>query len=79
MPIFLARPSLLRGRGALPPIGGRSFPSGDSVLSPSQDSLRLSCKARGVCPSCAGRRMANAAAHLVDRVLPAVPVRQSVL
>ena len=33
----------------------------------------------GVCPSCAGRRMSNTAAHLVDRVLPAVPVRQWVL
>ncbi len=41
--------------------------------------VAFSCKARGVCPSCAGRRMANTAAHLVDRVLPAVPVRQWVL
>jgi hypothetical protein len=38
-----------------------------------------SCKGRGVCPSCTGRRMANVAAHLVDRVLPALPVRQWVL
>jgi len=41
--------------------------------------VAFSCKARAVCPSCAGRRMANVAAHLVDRVLPAVPVRQWVL
>lgn len=41
--------------------------------------VAFSCKARSVCPSCAGRRMANTAAHLVDRVLPAVPVRQWVL
>ncbi len=41
--------------------------------------VAFSCKARGVCPSCAGRRMANTAAHLVDRVIPAVPVRQWVL
>lgn len=41
--------------------------------------VAFSCKARGVCPSCAGRRMANTAAHLVDRVFPAVPVRQWVL
>jgi len=41
--------------------------------------VAFSCKGRGVCPSCAGRRMANTAAHLVDRVLPAVPVRQWVL
>jgi hypothetical protein len=41
--------------------------------------VAFSCKTRSVCPSCCGRRMANLAAHLVDRVLPAVPVRQYVL
>jgi hypothetical protein len=41
--------------------------------------VAFSCQGRGLCPSCAGRRMANTAAHLVDRVLPAVPVRQWVL
>ena len=41
--------------------------------------VAFSCKGRGICPSCAGRRMANTAAHLVDRVLPVVPVRQWVL
>src|SRR5580765_1571334 len=39
----------------------------------------LSCKRRGFCPSCGGHRMAAQAAHLVDRVLPHVPVRQWVL
>jgi len=39
----------------------------------------FSCKARAVCPSCGGRRMAERAAHLVDAVLPTVPVRQWVL
>ena len=39
----------------------------------------FSCKGRGFCPSCGGRRMADTAAHLVDRVLPEVPVRQWVL
>ena len=39
----------------------------------------FSCKWRGFCPSCGGRRMADTAAHLVDRVLPRVPVRQWVL
>ena len=34
---------------------------------------------RAVCPSCGGRRMAERAAHLVDHVLPAVPIRQWVL
>ena len=41
--------------------------------------VAFSCKGRGTCPSCAGRRMANTAAHLVDRVLPAVAIRQFVL
>jgi hypothetical protein len=45
-----------------------------------QDELvAFSCKGRGFCPSCAGRRMADTAAHLVDAVLPAVRVRQWVL
>ncbi|MBW2416996.1 MAG: transposase [Deltaproteobacteria bacterium] len=55
----------------------------------------FSCKRRGFCPSCGGRRMSerwrshreaseaslrrDTAAHLVDRVLPEVPVRQWVL
>jgi hypothetical protein len=41
--------------------------------------LAFSCKARVWCPSCGGRRMADTAAHLVDRVFPAVKVRQWVL
>jgi hypothetical protein len=32
--------------------------------------LAFSCKRRGFCPSCAGRRMAPTAAHLVERVIP---------
>ena len=43
---------------------------GDDLL------VAFSCKGRGICPSCGGRRMADTAAHLVDRVLPRVPVRQ---
>jgi hypothetical protein len=39
----------------------------------------FSCKMRGFCPSCGARRMADTAAHLVDRVFPEVPVRQYVL
>ncbi len=39
----------------------------------------FSCKRRGFCPSCGGRRMADTAAHLVDCVLPGVPIRQWVL
>jgi uncharacterized Zn finger protein (UPF0148 family) len=41
--------------------------------------VAFSCKGRGFCPSCGGRRMADTAAHLVERVLPEVPVRQWVL
>ena len=41
--------------------------------------LPFSCKRRGFCPSCAGRRMAQTAAHLVERVLPWVPTRQWVV
>jgi len=41
--------------------------------------VAFSCKRRGFCPSCGGRRMADTAAHLVDRVLPEAPVRQWVL
>ncbi len=39
----------------------------------------FSCKGRGFCPSCGGRRMTERAARLVDGVLPQVPVRQWVL
>jgi len=31
--------------------------------------VAFSCKGRGFCPSCGGRRMADTAAHLVDRVV----------
>jgi len=41
--------------------------------------LAFSCKRRGVCPSCSGRRMAQTAAHLVKRVIPWVPTRQWVV
>lgn len=41
--------------------------------------VAFSCKRRGFCPSCGGRRMADTAAHLVDHVLPEAPVRQWVL
>ena len=36
----------------------------------------FSCKRRGFCPSCVGRRMSDTALHLVEKVLPEVPVRQ---
>src|SRR6266849_8267418 len=41
--------------------------------------LPFSGKRRGFCPSCAARRMAQTAAHLVECVLPWVPTRQWVV
>ena len=41
--------------------------------------VAFSCKGRGFCPSCCGRRMAEQAAHLTDGVLGGLPVRQWVL
>jgi hypothetical protein len=41
--------------------------------------VAFSCKGRDICPSCATRRMVEAAAHMVDHVLPRVPFRQWVL
>src|SRR5919201_2935111 len=41
--------------------------------------LPFSCKRRGFCPLCAGRRMAQTAAHLVECVIPWVPTRQWVV
>jgi hypothetical protein len=38
--------------------------------------LAFSCKRRGFCPSCASRRMAQTAAHLVEQIIPWVPTRQ---
>ena len=46
---------------------------GDELL------IAFSCKRRGVCPSCAARRMHDTALHLVNRVIPHVPMRQWVL
>ncbi|GMV13973.1 MAG: hypothetical protein AMXMBFR56_21970 [Polyangiaceae bacterium] len=37
--------------------------------------VAFSCKKRGFCPSCVGRRMADTAVHLEERVLPRVPIR----
>jgi hypothetical protein len=41
--------------------------------------VAFSCKRRGFCLGCVARRMAETAAHLVDHVIPRVPVRQWVL
>jgi hypothetical protein len=38
--------------------------------------VAFSCKMRGFCPSCVGRRMNDCAAHLVDRVMPLTAIRQ---
>ena len=42
--------------------------------------MAFSCKGRGFCPSCLGRKMSATAAHLIEDVLPVgVPLRQWVL
>jgi hypothetical protein len=41
--------------------------------------LAFSCKRLGFCPSCGEGRMSQTASHLVDHVIPHVPVRQWVL
>jgi len=41
--------------------------------------VAFSCKRRGFCPACGARRMAETAAHLVEQVIPHVPVRQWVV
>jgi hypothetical protein len=41
--------------------------------------VAFSCKGRGLCPSCTTRRALDTAAHLVERVIPRVLVRQWVL
>ena len=39
----------------------------------------FSCKKRGFCPSCSGKRLATAGAFFTDHVFPRVPARQWVL
>ena len=41
--------------------------------------VAFSCKKRGFCPSCSGKKMAETATHLVDNMIPRVPIRQYVL
>ena len=41
--------------------------------------VAFSCKGRGFCPSCMGRRMCATAANLIECVLPEVALRQWVL
>lgn len=36
--------------------------------------VAFSCRRRGFCANCIGRKMSDFAAHLVDRVIPRVPV-----
>ena len=47
----------------------------DQFIRYAPHAARLHLEARGLCPSCAGRRMAHMAAHLVAQVLPWVPIR----
>ena len=66
------QPVLVLGAGML---DERSCPDCDRRIA-----VGFSCKARSVCPSCAGRRMASTSADLIDHVLPErAPLRQLVL
>ncbi len=58
---------------------GHGFLRGECRACKSAILVAFSCKRRTACPSCGARRMAAEAAHLVDRVLPHVPVRHWVL
>ena len=46
---------------------------------PKSHLVAFSCKGRGFCPSCLGRKMCATAANLVEHLLPAAPLRQWVL
>ena len=89
LPTFLARTAGEDGTGGWPAFVRREFEAylkcgrlehgllrvqcercGDTTV------VAFSCRGRGFCPSCGGRRMSELAAHLVDRVLPPVPIRQ---
>ena len=41
--------------------------------------VAFSCKKRGFCPSCGGKKVAETSSHLVDHIIPTVPIRQYVL
>jgi Putative transposase/Transposase zinc-binding domain len=92
LPTFLGRPAGENGTGGWPAFVRREFEAylrcgilhhgflrgrcdrcGDTTV------VAFSCKGRGFCPSCGGRRMSELAAHLVDHVVPHVPIRQWVL
>ena len=89
LPTFLARTGGADGTGGWPAFVRREFEAylrcgildhgflrvrcercGETTV------VGFSCKGRGFCPSCRSRRMSELAAHLVDRVLPHVPIRQ---
>jgi hypothetical protein len=44
-----------------------------------EGAVAFSCKKRGFCPACGGKRMVEAAEHLTQNVLPHAPYRQYVL
>jgi hypothetical protein len=89
LPAFLARTAGEDGTGGWPAFVRREFEAylkcgvlthgvlrvrcercGDTTV------VGFSCRGRGFCPSCGGRRMSELAAHVVERVLPRVPIRQ---
>lgn len=71
--------------GQAPMFEEQQFRRLQTARQPGRDAVRcdvpggLSCKGRGVCPSCNTRRMDQMVARLIDHVLPQVTVRQWVL
>ena len=45
----------------------------------SEKLVAFSCKKRGFCPSCGCKKMSETAYHLVENIIPKVPIRQYVL
>jgi len=44
-----------------------------------EGAVAYSCKKRGFCPSCGGKRMVESSEHLTENILPRIPYRQYVL
>src|SRR5262245_18244506 len=75
-PASSSRSSASSSHAGSRPMASRGFGAADCTF---ERLVTFSCKRRGFCPSCGGRRMAERAAYLVDAELPQLPVTQWVL
>ena len=66
----VARARPVRRLGADQVVARRGGPRVRVQRQPERRVVSFSCKGRGFCPSCLGRRMASTAANLVEHVLP---------